>query len=126
MSVSYATALKDDRMNAVTTRIDAQSGSGTLEICTAAFATVLAIIPLAKPSFTEAGGVLTMASMPRSATSAAATGTAAVARVKDSAGTVWITALTCGVGSGDIQLNSLSITAGQTVTLTSATITHSA
>jgi hypothetical protein len=126
MAVNYATALKDDRMISVITRLDAQSGVAKVEICTAAYATVLSTISLAKPSFTETGGVITMAGAPKSDSSAANTGTAALARLKDSAGTVWIQGLTCGVGSGDLQLNSLSITAGQTVSIVSATITHSA
>ena len=126
MAVNYSVALKTDRMVSVITRLDAQSSVATIEICSAAYAAVLASISLQKPSFTESAGVLTMAGAPKSDSSADNTGTAALARVKDSAGTVWIQGLTCGVGSGDIQLNSLSITSGQTVTLTSATITHSA
>ena len=67
-----------------------------------------------------------MAGMPRSDTAADNTGTAAVARIKDSNGTVVISGLTVGVGTGDIQLNSTSISAAQTVTITAGTITHSA
>lgn len=126
MSVNYSAALKSDRMKAVIARLDAQSGPAYIEICTAGYAVVLATIPLVKPSFAEAGGVITMAGAPRSETSADNTGTAAVARIKDSAGAVWIQGLTCGVGSGDLQLNSLSISAGQTITITGATITAAA
>ena len=126
MAVNYNTALKSTRMAAVITAIDAGSGPGTLEICTASYALVLAIITLADPSFTESGGVITMAGVPRSDTSADNTGTAAIARIKDSNGTVIINGLTVGVGSGDIQLNSASISAAQTVTITAGTITHSA
>src|ERR1700724_4223575 len=125
MAVNYAPALKDDRMTCVITRLDAQSGVAKIEICTSAYATVLSTISLAKPSFTESSGVLTMAGAPKSDSSAANTGTAALARIKDSAGTTWVQGLTCGVGSGDLQLNSLSITSGQTVSIVSATITHS-
>jgi hypothetical protein len=113
-------------MAAVITAVDAGSGPGTLEICTAAYASVLATITLADPSFTESGGVITMAGLPRSDTSADNTGTAAIARIKDSTGTVVISGLTVGAGSGDIQLNSVSITAGQNLSITAATITHSA
>lgn len=126
MAVNYAATLKDDRMQKVIDRLDAQSGSAFIEICTAAYASILATVTLAKPSFTLSGGVITMAGAPKSDTSADNTGTAALVRVKDSAGTVWVSGLTCGVGSGDLQLNSLSITAGQTFTITSMTITHSA
>jgi hypothetical protein len=126
MALNYNAALKSSRMVAVIAAVDAGSGPGTLEICTAAYASVLATITLADPSFTESGGVITMADMPRSDTAADNTGTAAVARVKDSNGTVVISGLTVGVGTGDIQLNSVSISAAQTVTLTAGTITHSA
>ena len=126
MAVNYNAALKSTRMAAVITAVDAGSGPGTLEICTAAYASVLATITLADPSFTESGGVITMAGMPRSDTSADNTGTAAIARIKDSNGTVIISGLTVGVGTGDIQLNSASISAAQTVTITAGTITHSA
>lgn len=126
MAVNYAAALKSTRMAAVITAIDAGAGPGTLEICSAAFAAVLAIVPLADPSFTEAGGVITMAGVPRSDVAADATGTAAVARIKDSNGVVVVNNLTVGVGTGDVQLNSTSINAGQTVTITSGTITHAA
>jgi hypothetical protein len=124
MAVNYATPLKTDRMQAVIARIDGGAGPGVLEICSAAFAAILATIPLAKPSFTEANGVLTMASPPRSDVAADNTGAAAVARIKDSDGTVWVNNLTVGVGTGDIQLNSTSLSQGQTVTITSGTITH--
>ena len=83
MAVNYAATLKSARMQAVIAAIDAGAGPGTLEICTAAFASVLAVIPLSDPSFTEAGGVITMAGVPKSDAAADATGTAAVARIKD-------------------------------------------
>lgn len=113
-------------MAAVITAVDAGSGAGTLEICTASYAAVLATITLADPSFTESGGVITMAGVPRSDTSADNTGTAAIARIKDSTGTIVISGLTVGVGTGDIQLNSVSIASGQSVSITAGTITHAA
>jgi len=126
MAVNYAAALKSSRMQAVIAAIDAGPGPGTLEICTAAFAAVLAVIPLADPSFTEAGGVITLAGVPRSDNAADAAGTAAVARIKDSTGAVVVDNLTVGVGTGDIQLNSVTISVGQAVTITGGTITHAA
>lgn len=122
MSVNYANTLKDLRLTDVITKLDAQGGFATLEICTAAYAAVLAVITLQKPSFTEASQVMTMAGVPLSAT-AGATGTAAVARIKDSAGTVWISGLTVGTSGTDLVLNSASITSGQTITITAAAIT---
>ena len=127
MAVNYSATLKTTRMQAVVTAIDSGAGVGFVEICSAAYATVLATIPLQKPSATVSTDMLTFVNAPgMTDTSADASGTAAVARIKMSTGTVVIQGLTVGVGTGDIQLNSTAITAGQTVTLTNGTIQHSA
>lgn len=122
MAFSYATVLEDLRMTDIITKLDAQSGVATLEIGTTAFASILVTISLQKPSFTEAARVITMAGVPLSGV-AGNSGTAAVARLKDSAGTVWVNNLTVGTSATDIILNSTSITAGQTITISSGTIT---
>jgi hypothetical protein len=126
MAVSYNAALKSARMAAVITAVDAGAGPGTLEICSGGYAVVLATIALADPSFIENGGVITMAGVPRSDSSADNTGTAAVARIKDSNGNVVVSGLTVDISTGDIQLNSTAVTAGQAVTITAGTITHAA
>ena len=123
MSVSYAQALKDQRMTDVVNAIDAQSANGFLEIGTANMAAVLVQISFQKPSFSEANSTITMAGAPKSGV-ASATGTAANARIKDGSGNVQVQNLTVGTAGSDIILNATSITSGQTVTLTSATITH--
>ena len=110
-------------MNAVITAIDAGPGNGYIEIGTAGMAALLVTIALQKPSFTESGGVITMAGAPKSGT-ATGTGTAASARMRTSAAADVLTGLTVGTSGADINLNSTSITTGQTVTLTSATVTH--
>lgn len=122
MSVTYSTTVKNARLNAVTT----QAGTtAVLEIGTAGMAAILATIPLANPIAPSAsGGVLTL-TMPRSDTSADGTGTAAAARIRTATGgSDIITGLTVGLSSADVILDSLSITAGQTVTINSASITH--
>jgi hypothetical protein len=124
VTVSYAQGIKDTRMQAVITAIDAQSGNGFIEIGTAGMAATLVQINFQKPSFTYSSSVITMAGAPKSGT-ASGTGTAAAARIKDSAATIQVSGLTVGTSGTDIVLNSTSITTGQTVTLTSATITHS-
>ncbi len=114
-------------MQAVVTQIDAGAGPGTLEIGTAGMASVLATLTLADPSGTVSGAVLTFDFDPDiSDTSADNTGTAAEARIKDSNGTVIISGMTVGTTGTDVVLDSVSITAGQTVTLTTGTITHAA
>jgi len=121
MAVVYIATLKNTRLDAVTTAVGA---TGELEIGDSGFATILATIPLANPiGAGAAGGVLTL-TMPQSDTSADDTGTAAEARITDGAATNIVTGLTVGLAATDVILDSLSITAGQTVTINSATITH--
>lgn len=125
MAVNYIAALKTSRMVAVITAIDTNASPATLEIGTAGMAATLCAITLAKPSFTEAGGVITMAGAPKSGT-ASASGTAAAARIKNGDGTtIVVTGLTVGTSGSDINLNSVAISNGQTVTISSGTITHS-
>lgn len=121
MGVTYTTAVKTARMNAVVT---AAGTTAVLEIGTTGMASILATIALANPIGTVTNGVLTL-TMPRSDTSADASGTAAAARIRTATGgTDIITGLTVGTSGQDINLDSTSITAGQTVTINSATITH--
>jgi hypothetical protein len=125
MAVTYPNNVKVARMTAVRDLIDAGSGAGRLEIGTTAMGSVLATVTLGDPSGTIAGaGVLTLSGFPRSDTSADASGTAAAARIVDSDGTAVITGLTVGTSGTDVILDSLSITAGQTVTINSAVFTH--
>lgn len=125
MAVTYSTAAKTARMNAVIAQIDAGASAGTVEIGTTGMASVLAILTLADPCGTAASGVLTFDFDPDITDSSAnATGTAAEARIKDSDGTVIISGLTVGTSGTDIVLDSVSITTGQAVTLTTGTITH--
>lgn len=122
MSVTYTTAVKNARLNAVAA---AAGTTAVLEIGTVGMAVVLATIPLANPIAPGAtGGVLTL-TMPQSDTSADATGTAAAARIRTATGgTDIVTGLTVGLSDTDIILDSLSITSGQTVSINSAAITH--
>ncbi len=122
MAIIYTVAVKNSRLNAVTTAIGT---TGVLEIGTAGMAAVLATIPLANPAAPAAsGGVLTF-TMPQSDTAADATGTAAAARIRTSTGgTDIVTGLTVGTSGTDIILDNLSIATGQQVTINSATITH--
>lgn len=121
MAVTYTTALKNTRLDAVVTAIGA---SGKLEIGTAGMASVLATITLDATAGTTSGGVLTFSSFPKSDSSADATGTAAAARIRTSANADVVTGLTVGTSGTDVILDSTSITAAQVVTINSATITH--
>jgi hypothetical protein len=127
MAVNYSTTVKTNRMTAVRDSIDAGGAAGKLEIGTTGMASVLATITLGysgASTGTVSGSVLTLAGFPRSDTSADATGTAAEARIRTSANADVVTGLTVGTTGSDINLDSTSITLGQTVTINSATITH--
>ena len=124
MAVVYTNAVKIARMAAVVSQAGA---SAVLEIGTTGRGAVLATINLGNPIAGAAtgAGVLTLSGFPRSDTSADATGTAAAARIR-AGGTDIITGLTVGLSGADINLDSLSITSGQTVTINSAVLTHAA
>lgn len=125
MAVTYSAAAKTARMQAIADLIDAGSGPGVIEIGSSGMASVLATLPLADPCGTAAAGVLTFDMDPAVEDAAAdASGTAAAAQIKDSDGTVIISGLTVGTAAADIILDSVSITAGQKVSLSAGTITH--
>jgi hypothetical protein len=110
-------------MNSVLTAIDAGGSAGSLEIGTSAMGTVLAVLPLSHPAGTVSADVLTFSSI-TSDSSADATGTAAAARIKDSAGNVVVSGLTVGTSGSNINLNTTSVVSGDNVAISSATITH--
>ena len=124
MPVVYIESLKNARLDEVTAALGT---AAELEIGDTGFASVLATIPLANPAAPAAtGGVLTF-TMPQSDTGADDSGTAAEARITDGGSNVIVDGLTVGVAatpSPDVILDTVTITAGQVVTITSATITH--
>lgn len=121
MAVTYATPAKTVRMQATADHF----ASGTLQIGTAAMGTVLATYTLTASQTGVSGAVWTLQFVSGSV-SAAATGTAAAARILTSGAAANITGLTVGTAATDIILDNTSITSGQTVTLSTATITHAA
>jgi hypothetical protein len=123
MGVIYRASLRTTRMNDVKTDIDSGAGAATLEIGTAGFGSVLSIVTLADPCGSVAGDVLTF-TMPQSDLSIDNTGTAAEARIKESAGTIIVSGLTVGVAASNIIVNSVAFSAGATFTISSATLTH--
>lgn len=136
MAVNYLAATKNNRLRmaflagAVTPAagesVDSGAGNGLLVIGTSALSGatgVLVSITLQKPSFSISAGVATLLGVPLSGT-ASATGTAALANLRDSAGNAIVTGLTVGTAATDIIVATTSITSGQTVTVTSGTVTH--
>ena len=124
MSVTYNNTLKNTRLTAVRDAIDAGAGAGKLEIGTAGMGSVLATIALADPCGSVANQVLTL-TMPRSDTSADATGTAAHFRLYASDGTTCHAqgTVTVTAGGGDMTVDSTSFTTGGTFSVTGFTLT---
>ncbi|MCJ2098929.1 hypothetical protein [Methylobacterium sp. E-046] len=134
MSVNYSTAVAQGRLQAVK---DLTSGktlaaatgtatAGSLVIGTSALSGatgVLVTIPLASTTGTISGKAMSLDGTPLSA-AAAAGGTPALAEIRNNAGTVIASGLTVGTSGTDIVLSSSPIVAGQTVSVTSGTITH--
>lgn len=126
MAVTYSTAAKNARLNAVRDLIDAGAGAGKLKIYTAGYATLLGTLTLSDPcAANAASGVLTLNAI-TSDSSADASGTAVIAKISDSNDTDIITGLTVGTSATDIILNSNVISVGQVIAVTAGSITHAA
>ena len=134
MAVTYNATVKNNRLSNVVDAIGSKTyvvGSGTstagsLVIGTSALSGstgVLATFTLSATPATVASSVLTLSGLPLSAT-ASLTGTAALAEIRNNAGTVIVSGLTVATSGGDITINSTAISSGQTVTVTAGTITH--
>lgn len=121
MPITYSTAVKSARMQAVA---DAIGANGKLEIGTTAMGTVLATITLGATSGTVSNGVLTLSGLPLSDVSADATGTAAAARIRTSGNVDIITGLTVGTSGADVIVDNTNFAITQTVTVNAATFTH--
>jgi len=122
MAVIYNASVRTARMQEVADAIGAGSTPGVLQIGTAGMAQVLATIPLDDPPGV-AGDVLTLLDEPAEI-EATAGGTAAAARIRDSDNVDVVTGLTVGVSASDIIIDNVTITLGQNVRVTAATITH--
>jgi hypothetical protein len=97
MSITYSTAAKTARMQAIADLIDGGTGAGSLEIGTAGMASVLATLPLADPCGSAAGGVLTFDMDPDIEDAAAdASGKPGGFRIKDGDGTELVTGIAAG------------------------------
>lgn len=123
MTIAYSTTVKNTRLAAVVTAL---GGSGKLVIGTSSLSGatgVLVSIPLAATPATVSNGVLTLSGVPLSALATAA-GTAAKAELRDGSDVVVASGLTVGTSGADIIVGTTTISVGNTVQVTSGTITH--
>lgn len=118
MSVIYRTSLKNTRMSAVVTDIGA---TGKLVIGTSGMASTLATLSMSATAGTVSNGILTFNAI--TSATAGASGTAAEAKITDGTNDI-VTGLTVGTSGTNIVLSSVSITSGDSVSITSGTITH--
>ena len=129
MTIGFLAALRNNMLDEIKTLIDAGAGAGLLRIYNGtrpatggAATTLLAELTFSDPSApAAAAGVLTFSAITQDS-SANATGTATWARVVDSAAT-FVMDMSVGTSGADINLNSVSITVTQAVSVTSATVT---
>lgn len=128
MAVGMVTALRNARLDAITTFVGANGKlriyAGSRPATGGTVTTLLAELTLgATLAPAASGGVLTFNAITGD-TSADTTGTATWARVLKSDGTTIAFDCSVGTSSADIILNTTSIVAGAAVTVTSATITE--
>lgn len=120
MAVTHPTSVRNSLADLVVDLIDAGAGAGTLEFQTSGNVEV-ATLTFSDPAFGAASSGTATASAITSDTNATG-GTIAKAVAKDSSGnTVFTCSVTATGGGGDIELSSVSVSAGQTVAVSSLT-----
>ena len=124
MAITHPTTVRNALANSIDDQVNQGSTYGKLKILTSGD-TVLATVTLQDPAFGAANtGVITLAGVPLSDTSADATGTAAKFTVTDSDDTIIFTGSAGLTGaSPDLVLDNTSFVAGQTFTITALTYT---
>lgn len=122
MAVTHVTALRTTLADAAVDAIDAGAGAGLLEFRTAADVEV-ATLTFSDPAFgAAAAGVATASAITSDAS--ATGGTIAKAALRTSVpADVILCSVTATGGGGDIELNSVVVSAGQQVSVTSLTYT---
>jgi hypothetical protein len=126
MALTLPTATRNAMCNACVDLLDVGTGTtgGTIKLYTSGDA-ILVTLTFSATAFGAAStGVATAAAITNG--TAVDTGTAAKASLLDRDATVVISGLVVGAGSGDINLNSTSITTGDVVSITSMTVTQPA
>lgn len=124
MAIQLSVAVRNARLDAIESTISTSpklriySGSAPADCATAASGTMLCEMTLPSDWLANAASGSKAKSGTWSGT-AAATGTAGYFRIWDSAVSACGLQGTCGIGTGDLQLDNTSIATSQTVTVTS-------
>jgi len=128
MAVAYVAALRNAQLEQIELQQDAGAGASLLRIYDGArpatggtVTNLLAQLTFSDPSYAVASGSISANAITQDS-SADNTGTATWARVVDSA-LAFVMDLNVGTSGSDLNLNSVSITAGGTVAVTSWVIT---
>lgn len=125
--MAYNTALRNARQDAITTEAGNTAKleiySGSKPAAGGSEGTLLATFTCGSPFAPAASGGVLSPTLP-SATTGAATGTAGWARLTKTDGTTWVIDMTVGTSAAQVILNTLSITSGGAVTVTSWAITE--
>lgn len=130
MALQFSTTVRNAMLDAIETTIstaptlEIRTGSVPATCATAASGTVLATMTLPSDWMAAASGGSKALAGTWSDTSADATGTAAHYRINQGATCHMQGTVTATGGGGDLTLDSVAISSGQTVTITSFTITQ--
>lgn len=120
---NISTAARNAMADALVDQIDIGSGgSGKIRIYTSAFGTLLAELDFSSTAFGSAVAGTATANTITDDSSANATGTAAVCRIIDKNGSTVFEG-TVGTSGADINFNSVSITTGDRISISSMTVT---
>lgn len=129
MALQFSVAARNGRLDAIETEagtsaiLKIRTGSAPADCATADSGTVLATLNLPSDWMAAASSGSKAKSGTWQDTSADNTGTAGHFRIYKSDGTTCVIQGTCGIGTGDLQLDNTSIAAGQSVTVTAFTLT---
>jgi hypothetical protein len=130
MSIQLSTTVRNAKLDAIETAVGTapilkiRTGSVPANCAAADAGTVLATLTLPSDWMAAASGGSKAKSGTWEDTVADNTGTAAHFRIYDSGGSTCVLQGTCGIGSGDLQLDNTSIAAGQDVVITAFTLTE--
>jgi hypothetical protein len=129
LAVQFSTTVRNARLDQIETTISTapilkiRSGAQPADCGTADAGTVLASMTLPSDWMAAASSGSKAKSGTWSDAAADAAGTAAHFRIYDAGGTTCHLQGSCGIGTGDLQLDNTNIAVGQVVTITAFTLT---